>query len=1110
MRCAKCQQENPPRARFCIECAAPLARSCGACGAELPATARFCPQCAEPVAPPADRGAAPVPRHLAERILESRAALEGERKQVTVLFADIKGSTEMLADRDPEEARRILDPVLQRMMDAVHRYEGTVNQVMGDGIMALFGAPLALEDHAMRACFAALRMQEAILRGADEARRAHGIEVQVRVGLNSGEVVVRSIGSDLRMDYTAVGQTTHLAARMEQFAPAGTTRMTASTLALAEGYVDVKPLGAISLKGIAEPVVAYELLGAADARTRLQARRTRGLTRFIGRDAEMEQLRTAAAQARRGQGQIVAVVGEPGVGKSRLYHEFTRSHHVQGWRIAEASSVSYGKASAFLPVANLLRDYFAIDRRDDLRAIRAKTTGAVLTLDEALRDAVPAALWLLDALPQDHAFAQLDSAQRRRATLEALKRLLLRESQVQPLLLVFEDLHWIDAETQAFLDLLADGLPATALLLAVNYRPEYRHDWAGKTYYRQLRIDPLAPQSAESLLRDLLGPDPSLCALERLLAERTQGNPLYIEESVRTLVETGALEGGRGAYRLARSLDALAMPASVQAILAARIDRLQPDDKRLLQAAAVVGMDVPYVLLRAVAGLDEDALRGGLARLQAAEFIYEARLFPDLEYTFKHALTLDVAYGGVLGDRRRALHGAIVAAVERLLDPERRAQYVERLAHHAVLADDTAQALRYLRLAGAKAAARFANREAVAYYEQALALLAAQPETPERLSEALDIQLALGPALMPVKGEKAPEIEALYLRMQQAVERLDERRRRFPVVWGLWRAAYSTARFDEALERGERLLASARDAADSGELVEAHHTLWPTLMSLGRTREAQAHIERGIALYDPRRHAGLAALYSAHDPGVCCRIHLGMTRWIAGYPDQAARAFDDARRLNEEVGNRLSEMIAGVFAGWVHLQRGDRGAASAHAQAVIELCGQYGVADWAVTARIIECAASAEAASGERLRELAQANEGATAWRRSFGCVALSDVALAAGWPELARELLEGVAIRERSALFAPEVDRIEGCLSLAEARTSDAERHFRHAVEVAHAREARSFELRSATQLARLLETRGRRDEAREVLGGVYRGFVEGFDTADLRTARSLLDALG
>src|SRR6266849_1083934 len=435
MTCPRCQAENPPGTRFCGQCAAPLASVCPSCGAGNPPENKFCGQCAAPLDKPAQpRFAAPesyTPKHLAEKILTSKAALEGERKQVTVLFADLKGSMELLADRDPEEARKLLDPVLERMMDAVHRYEGTVNQVMGDGIMALFGAPLAHEDHAVRACYAALRMQESLKRYADDTRRSHGVEVQIRVGLNSGEVVVRSVGSDLRMDYTAVGQTTHLAARMEQLALPGTERLTAETVRLAEGYVEVRSLGPIPVKGLPDPIEIFELTGAGTARTRLQAAALRGLTRFVGRDAEVEHLRR--------------VLGQAGAGRSRLTYEFTHTHRVQDWLILEASSVSYGKATSYLPVIDLLKGYFKIADRDDHREMRAKVLGRVLGLDRALEALPPPLLALLDVPVEDAAWQNLDPTQRRQRTVDAVKRLLLRESQVQPLLGVFEDLHWIDS-----------------------------------------------------------------------------------------------------------------------------------------------------------------------------------------------------------------------------------------------------------------------------------------------------------------------------------------------------------------------------------------------------------------------------------------------------------------------------------------------------------------------------------------------------------------------------------------------------------------------------------------------------------------------------------------
>jgi class 3 adenylate cyclase/tetratricopeptide (TPR) repeat protein len=748
MKCPRCQQDNPAHARFCLGCGARLALVCASCGAELPGGARFCLQCGQAVAagPEASvRSPAPetyTPKHLAEKILTSKAALEGERKQVTVLFADLKGSMELLADRDPEEARKLLDPVLERMMEAVHRYEGTVNQVMGDGIMALFGAPLAHEDHAVRACYAALRMQETVKRYSEELRRSHGIEVQIRVGLNSGEVVVRSIGSDLHMDYTAVGQTTHLAARMEQLATPGSIRLTADTLRLVEGYIEVKSLGPVPIKGCGAPVEVYEVTGAGAVRSRLQAAAARGFTRFVGRDAEVEQLRKALDHSRAGHGQLVATVGEPGVGKSRLFHEFTHSHRTQDWLILESGSVSYGKATSYLAVIDLLKGYFKVHDRETHREIREKVTGKLLTLDRALEPTLPALLALLDVPVDDAPWQALDPSQRRRLTLDAVKRLLLRESQLQPLLVIFEDLHWIDSETEALLDGLVESLPTARLLLLVNYRPEYQHGWGSKTYYTQLRLDALPPESANELLLALLGTDATVEPLKPVLIARTGGNPLFLEESVRTLVETHALTGERGALRLVRPLDTIDVPATVQAILASRIDRLGPQDKQLLQTASVIGKDVPFALLLAIAELDEEDLRRGLARLQTAEFLYEARLFPDLEYTFKHALTHEVAYGSLLQERRRALHALIIHAMERLY-AERVVEHVERLAHHALHGELWEKALAYLRQSGSRAIERLAFPEAAAYLEQALAAAARLPRGREVLEQSIDARIAL-------------------------------------------------------------------------------------------------------------------------------------------------------------------------------------------------------------------------------------------------------------------------------------------------------------------------------------------------------------------------------
>jgi class 3 adenylate cyclase/tetratricopeptide (TPR) repeat protein len=750
-----------------------------------------------------------TPKHLAEKILTSKAALEGERKQVTVLFADLKGSMELLADRDPEEARKLLDPVLEHMMEAVHRYEGTVNQVMGDGIMALFGAPLAHEDHAVRACYAALRMQETVKKYADEVRRSHAAVVKIRVGLNSGEVVVRAIGSDLRMDYTAVGQTTHLAARMEQLADPGAIVITPDTLTLAEGYIEVKSLGPVPVKGLAEPVEIYEVTGAGPARTRLQAATRRGLTRFVGRDAELEHLRRAQQLAANGHGQVAAVVGEAGVGKSRLFYELTHSHRLQGWLILESASVSYGKATSYLPVIDLLKGYFKIQDQDHLREIREKVAGKLLALDEALKPTLPALLALLDMPVDDASWRMLDPAQRRQRTLDAVRRLLLREAREQPLLLILEDLHWIDGETQEVLDSLVESLGSARLLLLVDYRPEYQHAWASKTYYSQTRLDALPAESAGELLDALLGDDSGLVPLKQLLVKR--GNPFFLEETVRTLVETKTLAGERGRYRLTQPVQAIQVPPTVQAVLAARIDRLPPEDKRLLQVASVVGKEVPLVLLQAIADLPDEALRRGLERLQSGEFLYETGLFLDLEYAFTHALTHEVTYGGLLQERRRELHARIVDAIE-TLHRDRLGGEIERLAHHALRGELREKAVHYLRRAGLKADARSAPHDARACFEQALRVLEALPESPSTLEQALDIRLDLRPVLSYL-GEGQRTLECLR-EAETLAERLNDDRRRGWVCAFVTNIHNNLGELDQALVTGMRALEIARRLGD--------------------------------------------------------------------------------------------------------------------------------------------------------------------------------------------------------------------------------------------------------------------------------------------------------
>ena len=963
MKCPRCQQENPPQAKFCVECAAPLARTCGNCGTPLPTAAKFCPECAHPAGTPAaqPRFASPeayTPKHLAEKILTSKSALEGERKQVTVLFADLKGSMELLADRDPEAARRLLDPVLERMMEAVHHYEGTVNQVMGDGIMALFGAPVAHEDHAVRACYAALRMQRRVNLYADELQRGGGTPVQIRVGLNSGEVVVRSIGSDLHMDYTAVGQTTHLAARMEQMAKPGSVLVTGETLKLAEGYVQVRPLGVVTVKGLETATQVYELIGIGSARSRLQASAARGLTRFVGRERELQQLAQALERTAAGHGQTVAIVGEAGVGKSRLVWEFARSHRTHGWLVLESGSVSYGKATPYLPVIELLKAYLRIQERDDQREIRERVAGKLLMLDRALEPLLTPLLALLDVPVDDAAWDALDPPQRRQRTLDAVKRLLLRESQVQPLLVIFEDLHWIDSETQALLDGLIESLPTARVLLLVNYRPEYQHAWGRKTYYTQLRIDPLPPESAEELLTALLGEDATFEPLKRLLIERTEGNPFFLEESVQTLVETKVLVGERGAYRLMRAPEALQIPATAQAILAARIDRLPPEDKRLLQAASVIGKDVPFALLQVIADVPEDSLGRGLTDLQAAEFLYETSLFPDLEYTFKHALTHEVAYGSLLQERRRGLHARIVEAIERHY-PDRLAEQIERLAHHAFRGEVWEKALNYPRQAGAKAASRSAHREAVAYFEQALVALKHLPERRDTIERAIDLRFDLRNSLH-LLGEFG-QILGHLREAQTLAETLGEQRRLGWIFSYMTQYFRNTGDQARAIESGQRALTIAENLEDFTLQVATHTHLGPAYDALGDRRRAIDILRRtveslkGNLAYERFRLAGL--------PSVICRANLAWCLAELGEFAEGIAYAEEGIRIAETIDDPYTLSVACFGIGTAFLVKGDFRQAVPALERGVELCRAFTLR--LTFPAVASCLGSAYALSGQ-------------------------------------------------------------------------------------------------------------------------------------------------
>jgi tetratricopeptide (TPR) repeat protein len=734
----------------------------------------------------------------------------------------------------------------------------------------------------------------------------------------------------------------------------------------------------------------------------------RGLTPFVGRQAELGVLHQALVQAGSGQGQVVAVIGDAGVGKTRLFHEFTEEARTQGWHVLESRSASYGQATPYLPVTDLLKAYFQLDDRDDGRRTREKLIGRLLALDPSLGPTLPAFLALLEVPGENDAWQALDPSLRRQRTLEALTRLFLRESLAQPLLLVFENLHWIDAETQACLDGLVVRLPPARLLLLVNYRPEYRHGWAGHPSYTSLRLDPLPPERAQALLQSLLGGDADLEPLNARLIAHTQGNPFFLEESVRTLVETGVLVGERGAYRLAKPLDSLQVPATVQAVLAARIDRLPPEEKVLLQTAAVIGTEAPLALLQVVSDAPEAAFRLGLTHLQAAEFLYETHLFPEVTYTFTHALTQQVAYEMLLQDQRRARHSRIVAALEALAG-DRLAEQVERLAHHALRGEVWDKAVAYGRQAGEKALARAAPREAAKSFDQALTALAHLPERRDTLEQAVDLRLALRVALRPF--EDTGRVERYLCEAEALVATLDDPGRLGRVSRARASAAYFTGVYDQAIAASERVLALATASGDVILQGLTHYSLGLAYHARGDYPRAVAYYRQTMATFEgARRYERFGALFS---PAVLARADLAAVHAELGTFQEGRAVGEDALRIVEGMDSPASLMQASWGRGMVSLAQGDLQGALSLLERAVGLCQEMDLPVY--FPYFAEALGAAYVLAGrvdEAMPLLSRAVEQSRVLDvrvQEARCqLALGEAQLRAGWPEEARTLAEG------------------------------------------------------------------------------------------------------
>ena len=1130
MRCAKCGSDNRDSRKFCGECGAPLNARCPSCGAENEPTEKFCGDCgvARSAKLQADSAKAPAIKppspqiHVKPEQPDAAGVIDGERKTVTALFADIKGSTELMEDLDPEEARTIIDPALKLMIEAVRRYDGYVVQSTGDGIFALFGAPVAYEDHPQRALYAALRLQEELKRYSAKVVADGSTPIQGRVGINTGEVVVRSITTGAgQVEYTPIGHTTNLASRMQTAAPVGSIAVSEKTRRLCEGYFILKPLGPTRVKGVSEPINVYEVTGLGPLRTRLQRSAGRGLTKFVGREREMEALKHAADLAKGGRGQIVAAMAEPGVGKSRLFFEFKareggaqraastgRDAGPTNWMVLETVSVSHGKASALLPVIDLLHGYFDVKAEDDSRKRREKVNGKVLTLDRSLEDTIPYLFALLGVVEDDDRLAQMDAQVRKRRTLDAIKRILLCESLSQPLMVEFEDLHWIDDETQALLNLLADSIGTAKILLLVNYRPEYSHQWNSKTYYTQLRLDPLGRESAEEMLSSLIGDGKDLIPLKRLIIEKTEGTPFFMEETVDMLLDEGALVRD-GTVKLVRSLNQLKIPPTVQDILASRIDRLPPDARDLLQTLALIGMEFAVGLVQRVVPKSEDELDRMLQALQLAEFIYEQPAAGEREYIFKHALTHDVAYNSLLTERRRLLHERTAQAIEALYH-EGLEDYYADLAHHYCSSNNAEKAAQYLRLAGEQAVDRGACEQAAANVPLALRLIERLPDGVDRLQAELGVRLMEGRIVSVLYGMASTERLNTFQRVCELSEELGDDS---SLIRGLFNIGFAYANRGEALraqEAADRCLGLAEQNQNREMLPRVHVLLARCAYTAGDWIQASSLLSEPMERFGSA-YPGIAAGFIPINLWSFVPALYAFVQLALGRPDEALKLSDESLRRARQLKHPYTLAWALAFAAILHSQRREPEAVRSLAEAAIALAEEHGLPERMAEGRLFRGWAMAEL--GQTQQALAELE--AVSPSTSIRIEIMLSTYVRVGRAEQALALLdENLARFEQTGahVYEPQLYQLksQAILMRDSSATAAAEECLRKAIEIARGQSAKWWELRATTSLARLLASQDRRDEARTMLAEIYNWFTEGFDTPDLKDAKTLLGELG
>jgi class 3 adenylate cyclase/predicted ATPase len=1133
MRCASCGSANPDGAKFCIECAAPLRRRCPSCGLENLPQAKFCAECAAPLSarPIAEVG----PQEIEKR---AEAQNEGERRQLTVMFCDVVDSTSLSAQLDPEEWRTVVRGYQTTCATVIRRLDGHVAQYLGDGLLVYFGYPRAHEDDALRAVRAGLEIIAALEDGRRERGAEGGLargapEIRVRIGIHTGLVVVGEIGEGRQRELLALGETPNLAARLQGLAAPDSLVISAATHRLITGLFDARDLGLHSVKGFPSPVQVYQVQGETGVRSRLEAGGVGGFTPLVGREEEVAFLRRRWEQVTAGHGQVVLLAGEPGIGKSRLVQVLTDFLAAEAYVRIEWRCSPYHQSSAFHPVIDQLRRLLRFERDDTSENRREKLERMLEQHGLAFPEAVQHIATLLSVpLPERYPPLTLDPQRLKQRILETLVAWLKQEAQREPVLLIVEDLHWVDPSTLELLGLLVEGLAEERLFRLLTFRPDFHASWPMLSNMTQLTLSRLARRQVEEMVGSIAGQQSLPAAVVQQVVAKTDGVPLFVEELTKAVLEAGRQVGTSAASSPrppgARPADAisnapLAIPTTLHDSLMARLDRLETV-KEVAQLGATLGREFGYELIAAVSPLDPTGLQQALAKLIDAELLYQRGQPPQVRYIFKHALIQDAAYQSLLRSTRQRYHQQIARAIEERL-PETIETQPELLAHHYTEAGLIEQALPYWQDAGQRAVRRSANLEAISHLGRGLALLKTLPDSPEHARRELALLIALGVPLRATKGFGASEVGEAYSRALELCKQFGEPSQLAPILRGLWEFHELRAEYRTSRELGEQLLALARRVRDPDLLLIAHNVLGDNLFWLGEFAASRSHLEHSIALYDVQQHQSHAFLYG-YDCGVACLSFAAWSLWFLGYPDQALRSVERALSLAREQAHPFSVAMALMFATYLRHFRREYPMVRQLATEVLRMSTVPDALMWSGMGTIIEGWVLAQ--EGEGAEAIAKIQQGMTDWRAAGQELERPHfLGLLAEAHETVDQLQQGLralaearseADKTGEGFWDAELYRLRGELSsrigveaggTREEEGASPEESFLKAIEIARRQEAKSLELRAVMSLSRLWRRQGRKDEARQMLAVIYAWFTEGHDTPDLRDAKALLEEL-